>query len=118
MTFVIALPCVDVKDRACVEACPIDCIYEGERMLYIHPDECIHCGACEPECPVEAIYDEADIPQQWQHFQAVNAEFFTELGAPGSAALLGPLERDHPLVAASEPLRPAPRQSERPTTTS
>ena len=103
MTFVIALPCVDVKDRACLDACPVDCIYEGERMLYIHPDECIDCGACEPECPVEAIYDEADTPQPWQHFQAANAEFFIDLGAPGSAAKLGPLGRDHPMVAALPP---------------
>ena len=60
MTYVIALPCVDVKDRACVEECPVDCIYEGARSLYIHPDECVDCGACEPVCPVEAIYYEDD----------------------------------------------------------
>ena len=48
MTYVIALPCVDVKDKACIEECPVDCIYEGDRMLYIHPDECVDCGACEP----------------------------------------------------------------------
>ncbi|WP_306510341.1 indolepyruvate ferredoxin oxidoreductase subunit alpha, partial [Corynebacterium xerosis] len=54
MTYVIAQPCVDVMDRACVEECPVDCIYEGKRMLYIHPDECVDCGACEPVCPVEA----------------------------------------------------------------
>ena len=52
MTYVIALPCVDVKDKACIDECPVDCIYEGERMLYIHPDECVDCGACEPVCPV------------------------------------------------------------------
>lgn len=48
MTYTIAQPCVDVLDRACVEECPVDCIYEGKRMLYIHPDECVDCGACEP----------------------------------------------------------------------
>ena len=64
MTYVIALPCVDVKDRACVEECPVDCIYEGERTLYIHPDECVDCGACEPVCPVEAIYYEDDVPEE------------------------------------------------------
>jgi NAD-dependent dihydropyrimidine dehydrogenase PreA subunit len=100
MTFVIALPCVDVKDRACVEECPMDCIYEGERMLYIHPDECTDCGACEPVCPVEAISFEDDTPQEWQHFTAVNAEFFSDLGAPGGSARLGAIGRDHPLVAA------------------
>ena len=54
MTYVIAEPCVDLKDKACVDECPVDCIYEGERMLYIHPDECVDCGACEPVCPVGA----------------------------------------------------------------
>lgn len=48
MTYVIALPCVDLKDKSCIDECPVDCIYEGERMLYIHPDECVDCGACEP----------------------------------------------------------------------
>ena len=62
MTYVIALPCVDVKDKACIDECPVDCIYEGERSLYIHPDECVDCGACEPVCPGEAIYYEDDVP--------------------------------------------------------
>ena len=62
MTYVIAQPCVDLLDRACVDECPVDCIYEGERMLYIHPDECVDCGACEPVCPVEAIFYEDDTP--------------------------------------------------------
>ena len=48
VTYTIAEPCVDIKDKACIEECPVDCIYEGERMLYIHPDECVDCGACEP----------------------------------------------------------------------
>ena len=63
MTYIITQPCVDVLDKACIEECPVDCIYEGERMLYIHPDECVDCGACEPVCPVEAIYYEDDLPQ-------------------------------------------------------
>ncbi len=59
MTYVIALPCVDLKDKTCIEECPVDCIYEGERMLYIHPGECIDCGACESVCRVQAIaYEE------------------------------------------------------------
>ncbi|WP_329402677.1 ferredoxin family protein [Streptomyces virginiae] len=103
MTFVIALPCVDVKDKACVDECPVDCIYEGERMLYVHPDECIDCGACEPVCPVEAIFFEDDAPQEWQHFTAVNAEFFSDLGSPYGSAELGPIGRDHPIVAALPP---------------
>ena len=68
MTYVIAQTCVDVLDKACIEECPVDCIYEGERMLYIHPDECVDCGACEPVCPVEAIYYEDDVPEQWKEY--------------------------------------------------
>ncbi|TYC66248.1 ferredoxin family protein [Streptomyces sp. CB01881] len=100
MTFVIALPCVDVKDKACLDECPVDCIYEGERMLYVQPDECIDCGACEPVCPVEAIYFEDDTPQPWRPFNTANAEFFTDLGSPGGSAKLGLIRKDHPMVAA------------------
>ena len=60
MTYVIIEACIGVKDRACVDVCPVDCIYEGEDQLYIHPDECIDCGACVPACPVAAIYDSVD----------------------------------------------------------
>jgi len=55
MAYVIAAPCIDVKDKACVEVCPVDCIYEGPTQLFIHPDECIDCGACEPVCPVNSV---------------------------------------------------------------
>ena len=74
MTYTIAQPCVDVKDKACIEECPVDCIYEGGRMLYIHPDECVDCGACEPVCPVEAIYYEDDVPDQWSGYAQANAD--------------------------------------------
>ena len=100
MTYVIAEPCVDVKDKACIEECPVDCIYEGDRMLYIQPDECIDCGACEPVCPVEAIYYEDDVPEKLAEYSKVNIEFFDELGSPGGAAKIGPIPADHPLVAA------------------
>ncbi|MDD7384096.1 MAG: ferredoxin [Actinomycetaceae bacterium] len=100
MTYVIALPCVDVKDGACVEECPVDCIYEGDRTLYINPDECVDCGACEPVCPVEAIFYEEDVPEEWSIFTQVNAEFFDEIGTPGGAASYGPVGKDHPYVAA------------------
>lgn len=107
MTYVIALPCVDVKDLACVDECPVDCIYEGGRSLYIQPDECVDCGACEPVCPVEAIFYEDDLPGEWTPYLADNAAFFamalpgrdSELGSPGGAAKLGPLAADTPLVA-------------------
>ena len=80
MTYVIAQPCIDVKDKSCVEVCPVDCIHptdgEGVTMLYIDPDECIDCGACEPECPVEAIFAEEDLPEEWAHFTKINADYF------------------------------------------
>ena len=103
MTYVIAEPCVDVKDKACIEECPVDCIYEGKRSLYIHPDECVDCGACEPVCPVEAIYYEDDVPEQWSAFTAANVEFFDDLGSPGGAAKLGVIDKDHSLIAALPP---------------
>lgn len=76
MTYVICEPCIGTKDTACVDVCPVDCIYEGEDMLYIHPDECIDCGACMPVCPVEAIFPEAEVPAEWASFTAKNADFF------------------------------------------
>jgi NAD-dependent dihydropyrimidine dehydrogenase PreA subunit len=107
VTYVIAEPCIDVMDRACVEECPVDCIYEGGRSLYIHPDECVDCGACEPVCPVEAIFYEDDLPGQWQIYTDDNARFFTDtlagqdgpLGSPGGAAKIGALGVDTDLVA-------------------
>ncbi|HEX7353491.1 MAG TPA: ferredoxin [Mycobacteriales bacterium] len=111
MTYVIAEPCVDVVDRACVDECPVDCIYEGARALYIHPDECVDCGACEPVCPVEAIFYEDDVPAQWQEYTADNAAFFAEvlpgrdapLDSPGGASKMGPVGVDTPLVASHPP---------------
>jgi len=78
MAYVICEPCINVKDKACVDVCPVECIYEGETMLYIHPDECIDCGACEPECPVEAIFEEGDVPEQWREYIQINAQFFVD----------------------------------------
>ena len=60
MTYVVKDACVKCKYMDCVEVCPVDCFYEGENMLVIHPDECIDCGVCEPECPAEAISDDTD----------------------------------------------------------
>jgi NAD-dependent dihydropyrimidine dehydrogenase PreA subunit len=76
VTYIIAEPCVDVLDKACIEECPVDCIYEGGRMLYIHPDECVDCGACEPVCPVEAIFYEDDVPEEWSDYTKANYDFF------------------------------------------
>ncbi|HET9895098.1 MAG TPA: ferredoxin [Streptosporangiaceae bacterium] len=99
MTYVITEACIDVLDKGCIEECPVDCIYEGDRMMYIHPGECVDCGACEPVCPVEAIYYDDDLPGQLQDFRDVNSEFFAGLGSPGGAANLGRIGKDHPLVA-------------------
>src|SRR5437773_1881610 len=76
MPYIIAEPCINVKDRSCVDVCPVDCIYDGEDQLYIHPDECIDCGACEPECPVTAIFPEQDPPPQWKAYIAKNRDVF------------------------------------------
>ncbi len=83
MPYVIAEPCINVKDRSCVDVCPVDCIYEGEDQLYIHPDECIDCGACEPECPVTAIFLDEDVPPQWKAFIAKNRDVFQGDNPPG-----------------------------------
>lgn len=103
MTYVITQACVDVKDLACVEECPVDCIYEGNRMLYIHPDECVDCGACEPVCPVEAIFYEDDVPGDQADFYEYNVAFFETIGSPGGASKLGRIDADHPAVAALPP---------------
>jgi NAD-dependent dihydropyrimidine dehydrogenase PreA subunit len=103
VTYIIAEPCVDVLDKACIEECPVDCIYEGNRMLYIHPDECVDCGACEPVCPVEAIFYEDDVPEQWKDYTTANYEFFEDLGSPGGASKVGKINKDTPFVAAQPP---------------
>jgi ferredoxin len=74
MAHIVAEPCFDCKYTDCVVVCPVDCFYEGAQMLYIHPDECIDCEACVPECPVEAIFHEDNLPDEWKEFTALNAE--------------------------------------------
>jgi NAD-dependent dihydropyrimidine dehydrogenase PreA subunit len=78
LVYVIAEPCIGVKDKACVEVCPMDCIHGGEDdpQLYINPEECIGCGACEPACPVEAIFEDDALPQQWRHYAQINADYY------------------------------------------
>jgi NAD-dependent dihydropyrimidine dehydrogenase PreA subunit len=107
MPFVIAEPCIDIMDRSCMEECPVDCIYEGARKLYIHPTECIDCGACEPVCPVEAIAPELDVSPDHQSFVEDEARFFDQtlpgrdeaLGSPGGSSSVGPVGTDTELVA-------------------
>jgi NAD-dependent dihydropyrimidine dehydrogenase PreA subunit len=76
MAYVICEPCIGTKDTACVEVCPVDCIYDAGEILYIHPEECIDCGLCEPACPVDAIFAESAVPAQWQGFIQKNKDYF------------------------------------------
>ncbi len=84
MAYVIAEPCIGTKDTACVDVCPVDCIhprkdepdFEAEKQLYISPDECIDCGACVPVCPVTAIFALEDLPEKWNSFTPINADWY------------------------------------------
>jgi NAD-dependent dihydropyrimidine dehydrogenase PreA subunit len=88
MAYIICEPCVGVKDTACVDVCPVDCIhprkdepsYTSADMLYIHPDECIDCGACVPACPVEAIFALDETPNKWADFIEKNAQYYGDRG--------------------------------------
>ena len=72
MAFVVAEPCIKCKYTDCVDVCPVDCFHEGKNMLVIDPDECIDCGACEPECPTTAIFAEDDLPEKWAEYTELN----------------------------------------------
>ena len=74
MAYVVTEPCLGCKYTDCVVVCPCDCFREGERMLFIEPDECIDCDACKAECPVDAIFHEDDVPELWKEFVALNRE--------------------------------------------
>lgn len=73
MTHVITETCIGAKHADCVEVCPVDCIHEADKMFYIDPDECIDCGSCVSQCPVDAIFTEADVPAKWTNFIGANA---------------------------------------------
>ena len=97
MAYVVTKPCIGTKDRSCVEVCPVDCFYNIKKkkyndsfgvkpktdddvgMLMIHPDECINCGACETECPVEAIFEDTGVPEELKEFVKINEEETTAL---------------------------------------
>jgi NAD-dependent dihydropyrimidine dehydrogenase PreA subunit len=111
MAYVITSACVDVKHKACAAECPVDCIYEGDRTMYINPEECVDCGACRLLCEADAIYYDDDLPEGERRFRADNAAFFTDvlpgrdepLGTPGGSADLGPVGVDTPMVSALPP---------------
>jgi ferredoxin len=107
MAYIITEPCIDVKDGDCTQACPVDCIYEGGRMFYIHPEECINCGLCLSICPVDAIVWDGEITPDMRRFEAINKDFFgdavTGWGAPGGWDAAYTSNLDHPDVAAYPP---------------
>ena len=78
MPFVVTQSCIKCKYTDCVEVCPVDCFHEGPNMLVIDPDECIDCTLCEPECPVDAIMPEDDVPEDMRNFIGLNAELSRE----------------------------------------
>ncbi|MGF7236639.1 MAG: ferredoxin [Frankia sp.] len=107
MAYVIGAACVDVTDRSCTDECPVDCIYTGERKLYIQPEECIDCGACQRVCPVDAISWDRDLEAEAAvHLTDAHRYFYeplpgrsSPLGEPGGSAGLGPVGVDSDLVA-------------------
>lgn len=112
MPFLIGSPCIDVMDMSCVDECPVDCIYQGERKLYIQPAECIDCGACEAVCPVQAVsQDKKNLEPELALHRDDNRRFFAEplpgrdapLGSPGGARKIGQVGVDTPLVAEAPP---------------
>ena len=84
MPYVITEPCIGVKDKSCVDVCPVDCIHGNEEdpQLYIDPSVCIDCGACVSACPVEAIYADNDVPEEWTHYIELNAKYFEKQSEP------------------------------------
>ena len=74
MTHIVTEPCLGCKNTVCITVCPVDCFREDEKILWIDPDECIDCGACVPECPVEAIFTLEQLPKQYDKYIALNAE--------------------------------------------
>jgi NAD-dependent dihydropyrimidine dehydrogenase PreA subunit len=88
MPYVITEPCTDVLDKSCVDECPVDCIYEGDRLMVIHPDECVDCGACVPVCPQDAVFFADEVPIDWAGYIDASTRFFATIGSPGGAARL------------------------------
>lgn len=78
MAYVIAEPCIGTKDKSCIDVCPVDCIHgtDGDEQLYINPDDCINCGACEAVCPVNAIFEESSLPAEWEPYLEKNRVYF------------------------------------------
>jgi NAD-dependent dihydropyrimidine dehydrogenase PreA subunit len=84
MTRIVCEPCVNVKSGECVDVCPVDCFYDHGEQLFINPEECIDCGACESVCPVTAIFPEEDVPEQWKDYTAKNYDWTKEGSYPNA----------------------------------
>jgi NAD-dependent dihydropyrimidine dehydrogenase PreA subunit len=100
MAYVVTGGCIDVLDRACTQVCPVDCICEGGRMMYINADECIDCGACEPACPKQAIYYKDDLPEGVLEFKTASRHFFDQSRVQGGARKAGKQNHDSGPAAA------------------
>ena len=99
MAFVVTQACVDIKDKSCIQVCPADCLFEGERMMYINPDLCINCGACEPVCPTQAIRFDEELEDDEQVFAEANEQFFEGLDISAGGRKSGMIARDADHVA-------------------
>ncbi|ALV41900.1 ferredoxin [Pseudarthrobacter sulfonivorans] len=99
MTFVVTEACVDIKDKSCIQVCPVDCLFEGNRMMYINSDQCINCGACEPACPVSAIRFDDELEGDDEKFLELNELFFEEAKPPKGGRKLGRIDHDVEYVA-------------------
>src|SRR5688572_28805510 len=108
MAYVITEPCIGQKDNSCVEVCPVDCIhptpdepdYDKVEMLYIDPEECIDCDACVEACPVDACFAEDQVPDEWQKYIQINADYFKNLASrarrrPAGSGLALPHRASH-----------------------
>ena len=85
MPYVVTEPCIGTKDKACVAVCPVECFYEGDDQLYINPEECIDCGLCVPECPVDAIFADDEVPDKWKSYIEKNSGVFQGGNTPPKA---------------------------------
>jgi NAD-dependent dihydropyrimidine dehydrogenase PreA subunit len=103
VAYIITDACIDVMDRSCLGECPVDCIYEGERSMYINPVECIDCGACESACPTTAVVYDRELPPDQGHLLERAREWVEVHAARGGSRRRGPVGVDHPSVASASP---------------
>jgi ferredoxin len=104
MAYIVADPCVKCKYTDCVAVCPVECFFEGKNTLVIQPDECIDCGACEPECPTTAIFEESALPEKWSMYTEINAVFSgAKSGADADTANWPDKLKDHVKADGFEP---------------